>query len=88
MKATGVIVLATIIAALGQWSKGKGLSSKMVIGGSVLAFAFSLFENSNPKLANQFAWLVFAGIVSSYGETLFTSIGTAVGVGKPQKDDN
>lgn len=75
MKPLNLIVLASIIAVAGRWSKSGTIDTKMVVGGAVLSIGFAVLGEAQPKLAEPFAYLILVSILSSYGEDLFTTVG-------------
>jgi hypothetical protein len=60
-----------------------------VIGGGFLTLGFVVLQDAEPKLAQQFAWLLLASSLGAYGQDLFSTIGNATTGNKlndPNKD--
>lgn len=87
MKATNVILLASVIAIGGKWAKGQSIDKGMVVGGIFLAMIISMVDSANGPLANKFSWLILAAIIGSNGDAVFTAltkvIGAPVGATQP-----
>ena len=80
MKPVNIVLIATVIAILGTWSKKGQISTRMVIGGAVVAFIFVVAEDA--PMTKQFAWLLLASTIGAYGDDLFTVIGDITTGGK------
>lgn len=80
MKPVNLVLIATVIAIVGTWSRKKQISTRMVIGGAVVSFVFIVAEDA--PLTKQFAWLLLASTIGAYGEDLFTVIGDVTTGGK------
>lgn len=83
MKPVNLVLIATIVAIVGTWSKKKQISTRMVIGGAVVAFIFIVAEDA--PMTKQFAWLLLASTIGAYGEDLFTVIGDITTGGKTKE---
>jgi hypothetical protein len=87
VKPINIVLLATLIAVGGTWSKKGSVSVPMVVGGATLALGIVVMDQTSPKLAEQFAWLMLASTVGAYGQDLFTTVGN-VTTGKKLNDPN
>lgn len=76
MNTTTSVVLTVIISAVGQWSKKDGsISIKLVIGMMVLALFLSALEDTQEKLARQFAALILVGALLLYVKPISKKLG-------------
>lgn len=67
MDTTTSVVLAVVIVTVGKWAEKDGkISIKLVIGMMFLTLFLSAMENSNEKLARQFAALVLVGAILTH----------------------
>lgn len=82
IKPVNLILLASLIAVAGKWSKKQTIDSKMIVGGAVLAIGIAVLSEAQPKIAEPFAYLILVAVLSSYGEDLFTTVGD-ITTGKP-----
>ena len=87
MKPVNIVLLTTVIVVAGTWSKKKTISVPQVVGGGLLALSFVVVQDAQPKLAQQFAWLLLATSLGTYGQDLFGTIGN-VTTGNKLNDPN
>lgn len=66
---TGVIVTA------GQWSNGKGVTARVILGSCFLALVLSVLSEANEKLAKQFGLVILVTAVLHYGVSVTDSMG-------------
>jgi hypothetical protein len=85
MKPIQIVLLATVVAVAGTWSKKGTISVPMVVGGATLTLGIVVMDQTSPKLAQQFAWLLLASTIGAYGEDVFTTVGN-VTTGKKGTD--
>lgn len=77
MNTTNIVVLASIVTVTGQWSEGKGLSIRVVIGATIFALMLGAMNEASPKLAQQFALLLLVAVVWRYGRGIVNKTGIA-----------
>jgi len=77
MKPVNIVLLTTVVVVAGTWSKKKTISMPQVIGGGMLTLGFVVLQDAQPKLAEQFAWLLLASSLGAYGSDLFGAVGNA-----------
>jgi hypothetical protein len=84
MKPINLTLLAALFAVAGTWSQKGTISTREVVGIGTLSFFMVILTQAQPKLAEQFGWLLVVATASAYGEDLFTNIGniTAATAGK------
>lgn len=87
MKPVNIVILTSVVVIAGTWSKKKTISTPQVVGGIVLAGTFAFMQDAQPKLAEQFAWLLLATSLGTYGQDLFGTIGN-VTTGNKLNDPN
>lgn len=73
-------LLTSVLVVSGQWANGKGITTRVVLGGIFLAIVLSVMSNANEKLAKQFGLLILVGAVITYVPTILTK----TGIGKPE----
>lgn len=89
MRPVNVVLLTTVVVVAGTWSKKRTISVPQVVGGGFLALGFVVLQDSEPKLAEQFAWLLLASSLGAYGQDLFSAVGnvtTGNHLNDPNKD--
>lgn len=79
MKPINIVLFAVIIAVLGNWAADKKLDQRQVVGGVVVLFMFMFISTAQPKLAQNFSWLILASTVGAYGKDLFGTVGKVTG---------
>lgn len=79
MKPTNIVLLALILAIGGTWAKKSTINTAQVVGGGFLIIMFVIMQESQPKLAQQFSWLLLATAVGAYGTDVFTVVGKLTG---------
>lgn len=67
MNTTSTVVLTGVVVTAGRWSQGKGLTMRIVVGGTFLAIALAAMAEANADLASKFGLLVLAVAVLTYG---------------------
>lgn len=75
MKPLTVVGLSFAVAVAGTWSQSKTITTRQIVGGAFLAIAISVMAEAQPKLAQQFSWLLLASSAGAYGTDLFTAVG-------------
>lgn len=79
MKPTNIVLMAAVVAIAGTWAKKNTINTAQVVGGGFLLFIFIFMQDAQPKLAQNFSWLLLATSVGAYGEDLFTMVGKLTG---------
>jgi 4-hydroxybenzoate polyprenyltransferase len=87
VKPTNIILMTTVVVVGGTWAKHRQISLPQVIGGGLLTLAFAFGQDAEPDLARQFAWLLLATSLGTYGGDLFGAIGNAT-TGNKLNDPN
>lgn len=77
MKPVNIVLLAATFAVAGTWVKKKSIEPSMVVGGVFLSLGIVVMNETAPKLAQQFSWLILAATVGAYGEDVFSVVGKA-----------
>lgn len=75
MKATYIVIFASIIAVTGRWARHKQVDTSMVVGGIVLAVMITALSDADEDLAEKFAWLILFAIMGTNAEDLLKAIG-------------
>ncbi len=79
MKPTTIVLFAAAVSVLGTWAKGQKLTEKQIVGSIVVLIFLSIMADTVPKVAAPFSWLLLASVVGSYGDELFSKVGTLMG---------
>lgn len=77
MKPVNIVLLAAVFAVAGTWVKDKTIQPSMVVGGAFLSLGIIVMDDTAPKLAQQFSWLILAATVGAYGQDVFSMVGKA-----------
>jgi hypothetical protein len=77
MNTTASVVLTGVVVTAGRWSKGQGITTKVVVGAGFLTVALAAMSQVNAGLAQQFGLLVLIGAVLVYGVDIAKKTGLA-----------
>jgi hypothetical protein len=76
MSAGGLLAVTTVTVVVGQWAEEKPITSRIVVGGGILALGLAVMGESQPDLAGKFAVLIF--VVAAF--TYFPAIAYKFGI--------
>jgi hypothetical protein len=77
MNTTSSVVLTGVVVTTGQWSQGKSVTMRIVVGASALALALAIMSGSNEELAEKFGALILLLALFTYLPSIIKKTGLA-----------
>jgi hypothetical protein len=79
MDATTAAVATGIVVVAGEWTSGKGLTARAVIGSGIYCIILSVMDQSQPQFAGTFAALILVTACLLYVLPITKALGYPVG---------
>lgn len=74
---TSAVALTGAVVITGEWAKGRTITPRIAVGLTVLAVFLAAIGEASPKLGQQFALLILAAAVFTYGVAIARKLGYA-----------
>jgi hypothetical protein len=77
MNTTASVVLTGVVVTAGRWSRGEGITMRVVVGAGFLTVVLAALSQVNSGLASQFGVLILVGALLVYGVDIAKKTGLA-----------